>query len=77
MAYRREEFAVDEWYHCYTRSIDKRAVFETERDYERFLQALYISNAFDRIRWLAGYAHVPTDAALAVWWLKNKTNQDA
>lgn len=50
MAYRREEFAHDEWYHCYTRSIDKRPVFETERDYERFLQALYLCNGTNTIR---------------------------
>ena len=56
MAYRREEFAVDEWYHCYTRSIDKRVVFETERDYERFLQALYISNGRRTIRRGAMYS---------------------
>ena len=56
MAYRREEFAVDEWYHCYTRSIDKKAVFETERDYERFLQALYICNGSRTIRRGAMYS---------------------
>ncbi len=50
MAYRREEFAVDEWYHCYTRSIDKKTVFETKGDYERFLQALYICNGTRTIR---------------------------
>src|SRR3989344_2147647 len=50
MAYRREEFAPDEWYHCYTRSIDKQTVFETERDYERFLQALYMCNGSRTIR---------------------------
>lgn len=50
MAYRREEFAVGEWYHCYTRSIDRRVVFETERDYERFLQALYMCNGMRTIR---------------------------
>lgn len=50
MAYRREEFAQDEWYHCYTRSIDKKVVFETGRDYERFLQALYVCNGTRTIR---------------------------
>lgn len=44
MAFRQTEFAHNEWYHCYTRSIDKRTVFETSRDYERFLQALYVCN---------------------------------
>ena len=45
MAYRRTEFARDEWYHCYSRGVDKRITFETEADYERFLQALYLCNS--------------------------------
>ena len=44
MAYRRTPFAPGEWYHCYSRGVDKRKVFETRQDYERFLQALYLSN---------------------------------
>ena len=44
MAYRRVEFSHNEWYDCYTRSIDKRTVFNSAEDYERFLQALYICN---------------------------------
>lgn len=43
MAY-REHFAFGETYHCYTRGIEKRRVFEGVRDYERFLQALYLCN---------------------------------
>ncbi|MDP3646114.1 MAG: transposase [bacterium] len=50
MAYRREEFAHEEWYHCYTRSIDKKTVFEVRADYERFLQALYVCNGTRTIR---------------------------
>jgi putative transposase len=45
MAYRRTVFAPDEWYHCYTRGVEKRRVFENQRDYERFLEALYLSNS--------------------------------
>lgn len=44
MGYRRDPFAVDEWYHCYNRGIDKRVVFESERDCERFVEALYLCN---------------------------------
>ena len=44
MAYRRHEFAPDEWYHCYSRGVDKRRVFTNTADYERFLQGLYLSN---------------------------------
>lgn len=49
MAYRRDEFAVGEWYHCYSRGVDKRVVFETTADYDRFLQALYLSNDTDSV----------------------------
>src|SRR3989344_8046740 len=45
MGYRRTPFAQGEWYHCYSRGVDKRTVFETPRDYERFLEALYLSNS--------------------------------
>jgi len=44
MAYRQVDFAVDEWYHCYTRSIDKQPVFKDATDYRRFLQSLYLCN---------------------------------
>jgi putative transposase len=44
VAYRREQFAEGEWYHCYGRGVDKRRVFETKRDYQRFLETLYVSN---------------------------------
>jgi len=45
MAYRRTAFAPGEWYHCYTRGVEKRIVFENKDDYERFLEALYLSNS--------------------------------
>ena len=41
----REPFAIGEWYHCFNRGVDKRVTFETERDYERFLQVLYLCNS--------------------------------
>lgn len=50
MAYRRVPFAPNEWFHCYTRSIDKKSVFEDSADYERFLEALYVSNGTTMIR---------------------------
>src|SRR3989344_4203573 len=33
-----------EWYHCYNRGVDKRRVFESKADYERFKGLLYVSN---------------------------------
>ncbi len=40
----RVPFAPGEWYHCFSRGVDKRVVFETTADYERFMQLLYIIN---------------------------------
>jgi putative transposase len=42
-------FSPGEWYHCYNRGVDKRITFESEKDYERFLQILYLSNSSKRI----------------------------
>jgi putative transposase len=50
MGSRHTAFAVDEWYHCYTRSIEGRTVFETESDYQRFMQALYLCNDVKSLR---------------------------
>lgn len=45
----REPFSIGEWYHCYNRGVDKRKVFQSRRDYQRFLQALYLANTRDSI----------------------------
>ena len=49
MAYRRVPFQFDEWFHCYNRGIDKRLVFESEDDSERFLRLLYLANSSEDI----------------------------
>lgn len=41
----RAPFESGEWYHCYSRGVDKRTVFERASDYERFLQSLYLCNS--------------------------------
>ena len=41
---RRHAFAIDEWYHCFNRGVDKRTVFENEHDATRFLMTLYLAN---------------------------------
>lgn len=38
-------FAPDEWYHIYTRGVDKRPIFLADRDAERFLMLLYAANS--------------------------------
>ena len=50
MAYRQTEFAVGEWYHCYTRSITGRTVFDDVRDFQRFTEALYLCNGTKTIK---------------------------
>jgi putative transposase len=45
----RHPHAVGEWYHCYTRGVDKRTVFETPIEYERFLVYLYITNGSHKL----------------------------
>jgi putative transposase len=49
MGYRRQPFAPGEWYHCYTRGIDKRTVFHDKGDRNRFLEALYLCNSIKTI----------------------------
>ena len=44
MGYRRTPFAEGEWYHCYGRGIDKRTVFESQKEFERFIELLYLAN---------------------------------
>lgn len=46
----RQPFEVGEWYHCYSRGIDKRSVFENELDANRFLMALYQANGTKKIQ---------------------------
>lgn len=45
MAIRKTALAPHEWYHCYSRGVDKRRTFESTRDYERFIQILYLCNS--------------------------------
>lgn len=41
----RPPLAVGEWYHCYNRGVDKRKIFATKKDYDRFLILLYAANS--------------------------------
>ena len=40
----RLPFEVGEWYHCFNRGVDKRCVFQSPSDYERFLALMYVCN---------------------------------
>lgn len=45
MGMRAVQFAPDEWYHCFTRGVDKRQIYMNERDADRFAMLLYTCNA--------------------------------
>lgn len=64
MGYRRHPFAPGEWYHCYTRGIDKRRTFISGRDYERYVEALYLSNSIEPVQRKDLY-HLPHAEILA------------
>lgn len=44
MTKRDAPFTVGEWYHCYNRTLDKRIAFADAKDYQRFLEILYLAN---------------------------------
>jgi REP element-mobilizing transposase RayT len=47
---RRHVFSIDEWYHCFNRGVDKRTVFESEDDANRFLMTLYLANGTEPVQ---------------------------
>ncbi|MDO8569449.1 MAG: hypothetical protein Q7R89_01530 [bacterium] len=47
---RKDPFITGEYYHIYNRGIDKRAIFKSRRDYERFIMLLYLANSHDSFR---------------------------
>jgi putative transposase len=44
MGMNRSSFAPNEWYHCFTRGVDKRQTFVDDADYQRFHELLYLCN---------------------------------
>jgi putative transposase len=47
---RKDPFITGEYYHIYNRGIDKRNIFKLERDYERFMMLLYLSNSIESFK---------------------------
>ncbi len=47
---RKDPFVNGEYYHIYNRGVDKRVIFKSKRDYERFMMLLYIANSSDSFR---------------------------
>lgn len=46
---RNLSFAPEEYFHIYNRGTDKREIFSDQKDYERFLESLYLFNSSERI----------------------------
>ena len=53
---RKFTFVVDEFYHVYNRGIEKRNIFLSKKDYERFLALLYLSNNIESLH-LSDFQH--------------------
>jgi len=47
---RKDPFITGEYYHLYNRGIDKRVILKLEKDFERFMMLLYVSNSQDIFR---------------------------
>jgi len=47
---RKDPFVSENFYHVYNRGIDKRIIFKSDYDYQRFVMLLYVANSQDSIR---------------------------
>lgn len=47
---RKDPFITGEYYHIYNRGVDKRIIFKSNKDYERFMMLLYLANSSDSFR---------------------------
>ncbi len=47
---RKDPFITGEYYHIYNRGIDKRVIFKSKIDYERFIILLYLANSNESFR---------------------------
>ena len=48
--FRKDPFVTGEYYHVYNRGVDKRVIFKSEKDYERFMMLLYLANSNESFR---------------------------
>lgn len=46
---RKFNFAPEEYYHIYNRGTDKRKIFNDQKDYQRFMESLYLFNSTERV----------------------------
>jgi len=47
---RKDPFITGEYYHIFNRGIDKRIIFKSKKDYERFMMLLFLGNSQDSFR---------------------------
>jgi len=47
---RKFEFSIDEFYHIYSRGVDKRIVFDDDKDKQRFIKLLFLCNHSQSIK---------------------------
>ena len=47
---RKDPFITGEYYHLYNRGIDKRIIFKSKYDFERFIMLIYISNSQEEFK---------------------------
>ncbi len=47
---RKDPFITGEYYHIYNRGIDKRDIFKSKFDHERFIMLLYVANSDKQLR---------------------------
>jgi len=48
--FRKDPFITGEYYHIYNRGIDKRVIFKSKKDYERFIMLLCLANSDESFR---------------------------
>ena len=47
--FRKDPFITGEYYHIDNRGVDKRIIFKSENDYQRFIMLMYIANSNDKV----------------------------
>lgn len=47
---RKDPFVTGEFYHLYNRGVDKREIFKSKSDFERFMMLLYVANNEDSLK---------------------------
>ncbi len=60
---RKTLFGTEEYYHLFNRGVDKRIIFNTPKDYDRFLCTLYLSNSKESFKMdnITRYKHVKSE----------------